>query len=36
LGGLIPLCSDNSGDIMKIAADLQLLPHPSRLSHHAG
>ena len=36
LGGLIPLCSDNSGDIMKIAADLQLLPHPSRLSRHAG
>ena len=36
LGGLIPLCSDNSGDIMKIAADLQLFPHPSRLSRHAG
>lgn len=36
LGGLIPLCSDDSGEIMKIAADLQLFQHPSRLSRHAG
>jgi signal transduction histidine kinase len=36
LGGLLPLCSDDSGDIVKIAADLQLFPHSSRLSRHAG
>ena len=36
LCGLIPLCSDNFSDIVKIAADLQLLSHPSRLSHHTG
>ena len=36
LVGLIPLCSDDSDEIMKIAADLQLFPHPSRLSRHAG
>ena len=36
LGRLIPLCSDDSSEMMKIAADLQLLPYPSRLSLHAG
>ena len=35
LGGRISLCSDDSSDIVKIAADLQLLPYPSRLSLHA-
>lgn len=34
--GLIPLCSGDSGDIVKIAADLQLVQLPSRLSRDAG
>jgi len=34
--GVIPLCLADSGDIVKIAADLQLVQHPSRLSRHAG
>ena len=36
LVGLLPLCSDDSGEIIKIAADLQLFPRPSRFSRHAG
>lgn len=36
LCGLIPLYSDDPGEMMKIATDLQLLPHSSRLSRYAG
>jgi hypothetical protein len=36
IGGLIPLCMADSGDIVKIAADLRLVQHPSRLSRDAG
>jgi hypothetical protein len=36
VGGLIPLCANNSGDIVKIAAYLQFVQHPSRLSRHTG
>jgi len=36
VGGLIPLCLADSGDIVKIAAYLQFVQHPSRLSRHTG